>query len=60
MSVVRLLQVSRISAAEFYAARYGAVDADPSVPEQKLSLNWVYPFSVSNHDTAKTIVPRES
>jgi len=51
--VVQLLEISYrydivISVAEFYAPRYGAVDADPSLPDQKLTLNWVYPFTVSH------------
>jgi len=33
-----------VSVVEFYAPRYGTVDADPSLPEQKLSLDWVYPL----------------
>jgi len=52
-SYVQLLEISYrydivISVAEFYAPRYGAVDADPSLPDQKLTLNWVYPFTVSH------------
>jgi len=44
-----------VSVAEFYAPRYGTVDADPSLPEQKLSLNWVYLFKTrQNLATSKT------
>jgi len=49
-----------VSVAEFYAPRYGTVDGDPSLPEQKLSINWVYPFKPRQRENLTTAICQTS